>query len=83
MVLIHFFKLIRLLDLIFIASTLFILKHAFINPIITTYNSETSSLPIVTALSEIEFLFMVLSSCLIAAGGFAINNYFDIKNDDY
>ena len=82
MVLIHFFRLIRLLDLLFIASAFFVLKYAFINPVISAYNYESSSLPIVTALSQIEFLCMVLSSCLIAAGSFAINNYFDIKNDD-
>lgn len=67
---IAFLKLIRIENLIIIIATQFCIKY-FVFSSINEYSK----------LTPILFILMVLSTVLIAAGGYIINDYFDVKTD--
>src|SRR5918993_4273662 len=69
-----FFKLIRTLNLLFIAITQFLFQYFIVIPLFQVYN-----LPL--PLSGKYFWLLVLSSVLIAAAGYIINDYFDLNID--
>lgn len=66
----NFFKLIRLPNIIIIALTQILIKKTLINPFCNT-----------SALSNLEFGLLILSTILIASAGNIINDYFDVKVD--
>lgn len=66
----EFLKLIRYKNLIIIALTQVLIRYSLMMP----YN-----LP--HALSDLQFALLVFATLLIAAGGYAINDYFDIQVD--
>jgi 4-hydroxybenzoate polyprenyltransferase len=69
-----FFRLIRWQNLLFIALTQLLFMYCVIKPIIT----QTSNKP---SLNPLHFSLLVLSSVLIAAAGYVINDYFDLNID--
>jgi 4-hydroxybenzoate polyprenyltransferase len=81
--LLAFLRLIRLLNLLFIALTQVLFIKCIISPIVnhntTTSTFELGSLPKETPPFVYEAL--LLSSILIAAAGYIINDYFDLNID--
>ena len=73
---IAFFRLIRITNLMFVALTQFLIQFAVIKPIL-------ASAGLTASLSTVDFLLLVLSTVLIAAGGYVINDYFDLKIDSF
>ena len=71
--LVAFFRLIRLLNLLFIAMTQVLFQYAIVQPILDRMGYQT--------LTNFQFFFLVLSSVLIAAAGYIINDYFDLNID--
>lgn len=69
-----FFRLIRWINLLFIGLAQFLFRHCIILPVFHYYGVEP-------VLSEVQFFLVVLSTILIAAGGYIINDYFDVKID--
>jgi 4-hydroxybenzoate polyprenyltransferase len=69
-----FFKLIRYPNLIYIGLTQFLLQYCVVAPLLR-FNGETPSL------SPLSFFLLSLSTILIAAAGYIINDYFDINID--
>lgn len=67
-------RLIRFPNLIIIATTMVLIRYAIIQPIFIQY-SIGLEFPI------LHFIFLVLAVVLIAAGGYMINDYFDVKID--
>jgi 4-hydroxybenzoate polyprenyltransferase len=70
----NYLKLIRLPNLLIIALTQYLIRYTIIIPILTVYGLTSS-------LSEINFFLIVLSTILIAAGGYIINDYHDQQID--
>jgi 4-hydroxybenzoate polyprenyltransferase and related prenyltransferases len=70
----NLFKLIRLNNLVMIAITQYLVRFCIIAPIL---NIKGLSLQ----MSEFWFAMLVLATVLLAAGGYAINDYFDTKTD--
>jgi len=72
--LVAFLRLIRLLNLLFIAMTQVLFRYAIVQPI-----QEEAG--IISILSDAQFILLVISSVLIAAAGYIINDYFDLNID--
>lgn len=74
---ISFLRLIRWPNLIYIALTQYLLRYGVLFPVYThpAVNQEFS-------LSHGEFALLVLSTVLVAAAGYIINDYFDVKADE-
>jgi len=68
------FKLIRLPNLIIIIVSQYLMRYCLIN---TFYSFGDTSL----AMSDFNFALLVLSTLLIAVGGYIINDYFDVEID--
>lgn len=71
--LVAFLRLIRLLNLLFIAMTQVLFQYAIVQPILNQMDYQT--------LTNLQFSLLVLSSVLIAAAGYIINDYFDLNID--
>jgi 4-hydroxybenzoate polyprenyltransferase len=71
--LVAFLRLIRLLNLLFIAATQVLFQYAIVQPILDQMDYQT--------LTNLQFSLLVLSSVLIAAAGYIINDYFDLNID--
>ena len=69
-----FFKLIRYPNLIYIALTQFLLQYCVVEPVLRS-SGEEPSLPVP------QFVLLSLSTILVAAAGYIINDYFDINID--
>lgn len=69
-----FFRLIRWPNLVFIALAQWLFRVCIILPVFTHYGVSP-------VLSDLQFLLVVISTVLIAAGGYIINDYFDVKID--
>ncbi|TLX78332.1 prenyltransferase [Labilibacter sediminis] len=67
-------KLIRIKNLIIIALFQSLIRYGLIIPILEHYGYEPT-------LSHFRFVLLVLASVLLAASGYVINDYFDIKID--
>jgi len=67
-------KLIRYPNLIIIGLTQYLFRYCILFPIMKLEHIEP-------AMSHINFALLVLSTILIAAAGYAINDYFDIRSD--
>lgn len=70
MLLTSFLKLIRWKNLAIVFSTQFLIKYALI-----------PSFEIQSTLTNLEFSLLVISTLLITAGGYIINDFFDLKTD--
>ena len=71
----EFLKLIRFVNLIFIAITQLVFYYCIVSPQYAIYNSAG---PI---LSKANLNYLILASVLIAAAGYIINDYFDLNID--
>ena len=71
----EFLKLIRFVNLIFIAITQLVFYYCIVSPQYAIYNSAG---PI---LSMANLNYLILASVLIAAAGYIINDYFDLNID--
>ncbi|MBC3846686.1 geranylgeranylglycerol-phosphate geranylgeranyltransferase [Winogradskyella echinorum] len=71
---IHFFKLIRWKNLIMIALMQILVKYALLLPYFRSGE-------VATALSPLAFFLLVLATVCIAAGGYVINDVYDIETD--
>lgn len=69
-----FFKLIRYPNLLYIGLTQFLLQYCVVAPLLR-FNGESPSL------GPLSFFLLSLSTVLIAAAGYIINDYFDINID--
>ncbi len=69
-----YLKLFRWKNLLIIALTQYLLRFCIIRPV---YQIENVNLQ----MREFDFLLLVLSTILIAAAGYIINDYFDLKID--
>jgi 4-hydroxybenzoate polyprenyltransferase len=72
-----FIKLIRFNNLVVIALTMFATRYFLIQPILALRQHFTMQLQ----LSHADFFLLMLSTVLIAAAGYIINDYFDVKTD--
>ncbi|GEP93845.1 geranylgeranylglycerol-phosphate geranylgeranyltransferase [Chitinophaga cymbidii] len=69
-----FFRMVRYPNLIYIALTQFLLQYCVVEPVLLNSGAEPS-------LSFPHFLMLCISTILVAAGGYIINDYFDINID--
>ena len=69
-----FLKLIRLQNLLVIAFTQYMVRWCLVYPILKTRGFELQ-------LSNFHFFLLVLSTVMIAAAGYVINDYFDVRID--
>jgi 4-hydroxybenzoate polyprenyltransferase len=67
-------KLIRIQNLIIIAFTQYLMRYAVIFPMLESKGFESQ-------FSDLNFLLLVVSTVLIAAAGYVINDYFDTRTD--
>lgn len=67
-------RLIRPVNLCFIVLTQYLFRYTIVAPIFEEYHVSL-------ALSHWQFAGLVLSTVLVAAGGYAINDYFDVQMD--
>ena len=71
-----FFKLIRLPNLLILAFTQYVIRWFMLAPYIAKYRFELSYSVIRFQITELDFFFIVLSTMMIAAAGYIINDYF-------
>lgn len=81
-----FLRLIRWKNLVMIALTMFLMRYAIIEPLagnvtINITHDLANSVPLHLHFSLLNFLILVFSTVCIAAGGYVINDYFDVKAD--
>jgi len=70
----NLFKLVRGGNLLLIAATQYLVRFCIIAPILRIKGLDLQ-------MSELWFAMLVLATVLLAAGGYAINDYFDTKTD--
>jgi 4-hydroxybenzoate polyprenyltransferase len=71
-----FLKLIRIQNLLIIALTQYVVRWCLVFPILKAQSSYFT-----LQLSELQFFLLVLSTVMIAAAGYIINDYFDVRPD--
>ena len=71
-----FLKLIRIQNLLIIAFTQYVVRWCLVFPLVRLKSSYYH-----LQLSELQFFLLVLSTVMIAAAGYAINDYFDVRID--
>lgn len=70
-----YIKLLRIPNLVFIAAIQLLMYFCVLTPILGVYG-------LTPAMSVTELMLLVISSVLIAGGGYVINDYFDMKIDE-
>jgi 4-hydroxybenzoate polyprenyltransferase len=78
--------LIRLPNLLIVALTMLLMRYAVIRPLLNTMPVTMADSPLIVTrmtfqLGWFDFLILVLSTVLITAAGYVINDYFDIRAD--
>ena len=81
-----FLKLIRWQNLIIVIITMVLMRYAVIEPLLSKISVKlivgpVSELPLRLQMPWYDFAILVLATVLITAGGYVINDYFDIKTD--
>lgn len=69
-----FFKLIRWKNLLIVAATQYIMRHAVIEPLLSAYGFELQ-------FAHFDFAVLVFATMALTAAGYTINDYFDTKTD--
>jgi len=69
-----FLKLVRYPNLVYIALTQFLLQYCVVEPVLASSGEQPS-------LSVLCFVLLCISTILVAAAGYIINDYFDINID--
>lgn len=78
--------LVRLPNLLVVALTMMLMRYAIIRPLLGAMPVNIAGDPVISTmmtfrLGWIDFLILVISTCLITAAGYVINDYFDIRAD--
>jgi 4-hydroxybenzoate polyprenyltransferase len=81
-----FLKLIRWQNLLIIVLTMGLMRYGVLASLlgrmgVGMYSSPDKIIPMTLQMPCIDFLLLVIATVLIAAGGYVINDYFDIKTD--
>jgi 4-hydroxybenzoate polyprenyltransferase len=81
-----FLKLVRWPNLLIIILTMVLMRYAILGPLlgktqITLYSLSGSANSMILQTPWYDFLLLVVATVLVAAGGYVINDYFDIKTD--
>ncbi len=81
-----FLNLIRWPNLLIVALTMILMRYAVIEPVISKINVEMITMtgvlvPLSLKFPWYNFLILVVATLFITAGGYVINDYFDIKTD--
>jgi 4-hydroxybenzoate polyprenyltransferase len=81
-----FLNLIRWPNLLIVALTMILMRYAVIAPVISKINVELingtgGEVPLSLQFPWYYFLILVVATLFITAGGYVINDYFDIKTD--
>jgi len=81
-----FFNLIRWQNLLIVALTMVLMRYAVITPLIskigvTLINGAGKEIPMTIQFQWYYFILLVAATVLLTAGGYVINDYFDIKTD--
>lgn len=79
-------NLIRLPNLLVVAVTMMLMRYAIIRPLLNAIPITLTEDPLtvtrmVFQLSWFDFVILVISTCLLTAAGYVINDYFDIRAD--
>ena len=69
-----FLKLIRVQNLIFLAFIQLIMRQVILMPVLQKYGFEISQ-------NNIPIVLLIIATVFIAAGGYVLNDYFDVKID--
>lgn len=69
-----FLRLIRFKNLVVIVLLQYLLRYGLLLPMLNHYGIEP-------ALSDLKFMLLVITTVLLAASGYIINDYFDVKID--
>jgi 4-hydroxybenzoate polyprenyltransferase len=82
----EFLNLVRWPNLLIVALTMILMRYAIIEPVISRINIELingagGQVPLSLQSPWYDFLFLVVATLLLTAGGYVINDYFDIKTD--
>jgi 4-hydroxybenzoate polyprenyltransferase len=78
--------LVRLPNLLIVALTMILMRYAVIKPLLNAMPVSMADSPLIITrmtfqLGWFDFLILVLSTVLITAAGYVINDYFDIRAD--
>ena len=71
-----FLKLIRIRNLLIIAFTQYVVRWCLIYPILQSQSHYYTLI-----ITNLQFFFLVLSTVMLASGGYIINDYFDVRID--
>ena len=81
-----FLNLVRWPNLLIVALTMVLMRYAVIEPIISKIEvilleGSGEAIPMALQFKWYDFVLLILSTMLITAGGYVINDYFDIRTD--
>ena len=76
-----FIKLIRLPNLLIIGATQYAVRFAIIGPFLFKFSGDQDINNVGLQMSELNFFLLSLSTVMVAAAGYIINDYFDVKVD--
>lgn len=76
-----FIKLIRLPNLVIIVLTQYVIRFAIMLPFLQSFTADIEGVDIVLQMTEFDFFLLSLSTVMVAAAGYIINDYFDVKVD--
>jgi len=81
-----FLNLIRWHNLVIVILTMILMRYAVLEPVIgrigvVLANSTGGEIPMVLQFSLVDFILLVAATVFLTAGGYVINDYFDIKTD--
>jgi len=81
-----FLSLIRWQNLLIVTLTMVLMRYAVLGPVISKIgviliNGTGKEIPMVLQVPWYDFLLLVAATVFITAGGYVINDYFDIKTD--
>ena len=81
-----FFNLIRWQNLLIVVLTMILIRYALLEPVlakltVTLNEGSGAAVPVTLQFSLFNFILLVLATVFITAGGYVINDYFDIRTD--
>jgi 4-hydroxybenzoate polyprenyltransferase len=76
-----YIKLIRVPNLIFIAGIQLLMHFCIVTPIVNAYGIELG-IELEPSMSLAQLILLIVATVFIAAGGYIINDYFDIRIDE-
>jgi 4-hydroxybenzoate polyprenyltransferase len=77
-----FLKLIRLPNLLIMAFTQYMVRWCLLIPLIQLKSHDLDFSLLEVQMTELDFFLLVLSTVMIGAAGYIINDYFDIRIDE-